>query len=308
MTRRQLGFVFGLLAGLTGAWFALRGDGLESGPAGATLDIAAALGSDVSQIRIVEPDSAVIRLEIDDGRWMVNGYVAEDSLLEAMLSRMAAVAPARVIARNPANHARLGVADDSTRRVEIGPAGNPVLVFLLGKAGPEGRFVRLPDRPEVYVVESAAVRDLDRNQVQWRDPTIASVDTAALHRIAIKRGIDPFFDLRRDQSGAWRLDGVLADTAVIRVFLETMVELRATGFPADSFVFAVDFDRPDAILNVYSSTLPTDPPSWSLLFATADMRPEVLVRRADDPIAYAIDPGTANLLVGGRSRWRAAPQ
>ncbi len=307
MTRRQLGFVFGLLALLTGAWFALRSDGLGSGPAGGTLDLAAAVGSDVSQIRIVEPDSGVIQLGIDDGRWMVNGYVAEDSLLEAMLTRMAALAPARVIARNPANHARLGVADDSTRRVEFGPAGDPAFVFLLGGAGPEGRFVRLPDRPEVYVVELAAVRDLDRNQVQWRDPTIASVDTAALRRIAIKRGTDPFFEVRRDQSGTWRIAGALADTAVIRLFMETMMDLEATGFPADSFVFAVDFDRPDAILNLYSGVLPTDPPSWSLLFATVATRPEVLVRRADDPIAYATDPATANLLVGGRSRWRAAP-
>jgi len=305
VTRRQLGFVFGVLAALTGAWFALRGDG--SGPAGATLDIAAMVGPDVSQIRILKPDSAVIHLGIDDDRWMVNGYPAEDSLLEAMLTRMAAVAPARVIARNPSNHGRLGVASDSAPRVEIGPAGDPALVFLLGGAGPEGRFVRLPDRPEVYVVEPAAVRDLDRDQVQWRDPTIASVDTASLHRIVIRRGTDPIFDLRRDETGSWQVAGVPADTVLVRVFLETMADLKAAGFPADSFVFAVDFDRPDAILDLYSGALPTDPPSLSLLFATAATRTEVLVRRADDPIAYAIDPATANFLVSGRSRWRGAP-
>lgn len=307
VTRRQLGFVFGVLAALFAAWFAVRGSGVGSGRTDAGLDVAAAVGSGVSQVRLSDPDSTVILLELIADSWMVNGYPAMDSLLQVMLTRMATLRPARVVARNPANHDRLGVTSDSARRVEIGPANDPVLVFLLGGTGPEGRFIRLPDRPEVYVVDGAALRDLDRREAQWRDPTITSVDTASLRRIAIKRGTDAFFDLGRDEEGFWTIAGAPADTAMVRVFLETVADLRAAGFPADSFVFAVDFDRPDAILNLYSGTGSTDPPSWSLLFASVATRSEVLVRRADDPIAYAIDAPTANFLTAGASRWRGLP-
>lgn len=307
MTRRQLGFVFGALAGLSAAWFAVRGADRSADNGDGRLDVAARISSGVSVVRVLAPDSTDLRLELDEGGWIVNGYPAADSLMETVLTRLASLPPARLVARNPANHDRLGVSSESARRVEMGRANGPSLVFLLGSAGPEGRFIRLPDRPEVYVVSAAAVRDLDRNEAQWRDPTITEVDTAALTRIVVTRGANPAFEIRRGAEGGWRTGDAPADTMVVRIFLERVANLKALGFPADSFVFAVDFDRPDATLDLYVGTSPMDPPAVSLLFGSAENRSEVLVRRADDPIAYAIDAATANLLTAGPSRWRGLP-
>jgi hypothetical protein len=195
------------------------------------------------------------------------------------------------------------VADSVAARIEFGTGEGPRMVFLLGGSGPEGRFVRLPDRPEVFVVPDSAVIDLDRGVVGWRDLMIATVDTAALTRFVIRRGAADIVDVRRESPGGWTIGGSAVDTTRIRVFLETVAALEANGFPADSFVFAVDFDRPQATLELYAAAGPTDPPTVSLWFASIPERSEVLVRRADDATAYALEPLVANLLTASRVRW-----
>ncbi len=302
MTRRQLGVVFGLLAALFVVWLSVQARDPTSGEPGNSLDLGATIDRDVSRLSIMPPDTAAIHLQLVDGRWTVNGYPAQDSLVEVLLARLDTMPPARLVARSSVNHERLGVDAATARRIEIGPTGRPDAVFLLGGSGPEGRFVRLPDHPEVYVVPAVAVLDLDRNEFRWRDPTVVSVDTASLSRLVMHRGSDPAVEVIRDSMGVWQVDGTPADTVLMRTLLETLADLQATGFPADSFVYAVDFDRPDAILDLHLGTEPSGAPYVSLLFASVATRSEVLVRRADDPIVYAIDFRRANLLTAGRAR------
>lgn len=304
MTRRQLGVVFGILAALSVVWLSVRDR--ESSP-GESLDLGARFERNVSDIRITLPDASAIRLQLVLDHWTVNGYPAKDSLVETLLAQLDTLSAARLIARNPATHERLGVDADAAVRVEFGPAASPDAVFLLGNSGAEGRFIRLPDRPEVFVVPGSAIRDLDRQEFRWRDPTIVTVDTANLSRIVIRRGSDLPVTVGRAESGAWLIDGTPADTTLMRLMLETVADLQATGFPADSFVYAVDFDQPSAILDLYLGVDLTDAPTVSLLFASIPARTDVLVRRADNPIVYAVDARRANLLTAGRTRLIGQP-
>ena len=304
MTRRQLGFVFGILVALSAAWLTVRDRASSSGE---SLDLGAMVGRNVSQLRITLPDTSVIRLQLVAEHWTVNGYPARDSLVDDLLAQLDTLPEARLIARSPTTHKRLGVAAETAIRVELGPAASPDAVLLLGSLGPEGRFVRLPDQPEVFVVPEAAIQDLNRPEFRWRDPTIVAVDTASLNRIVIRRGSSRSVSVSRDETGAWLVDGTAADTMVMRVLLESVADLRTTGFPADSFVFAVDFDQPSAILDLYVGPDRPDIPPISLLFASIPTRDDVLVRRADNPIVYAIDSRRANLLTSGRSRLIGQP-
>ena len=279
----------------------LRSDGPTAG--GTALDIGDRVSLDVSYVSIEPPDDGTILLQKRETGWIVDGYPAEDSIVSVMLGWLDTLPPARLVARSPSSHDRLGVADSVASRIEFGTAEGPQIVFLMGGSGPEGRFIRVPDQPEVYVVPDSAVIDLNRAGLEWRDLTIAVVDTAALTRIAIRRGGAEFVEVIRGSSEGWTVNGSAVDTTRIRVFLETVVELTANGFPADSFVFAVDFDRPQATLDLYLGSLPTDPPSVSLWFASIPERREVLVRRADEATAYALEPIVANLLTAGSSRW-----
>lgn len=299
MTRRQLGTVFGVLAALSAVWLSIRDQGSSSEK---SLDLGAMIERNVSELLITPPDTSAVRFQLIAGHWTVNGYPAKDSLVESLLARLDTLPQARLVARSPATHERLGVTVETAVRIEIGPTANPGTVFLLGNSGPEGQFVRLPDRPEVFVVPEAAIRDIKREAFRWRDLTIVAVDTASVSRIEVHHGSDLPYTVSRGELGGWLMDGMPADTTVMRAFLETVADLQATGFPADSFVYAVDFDQPSAILNLYFGVDLTDVPTVSLLFASIPTRSDVLVRRADDPIVYAIDSRRANLLTSGRTR------
>jgi hypothetical protein len=301
MNWRQLGIVFGVLAALVAVWMALRSGGVANG--GTALDIDSRLGADVSYISVERRGEPRILLQARETGWIVDGYPAEDTVVAAMLEQLDTLSAARLVARNPSSHERLGVTDSLSALVEFGTAEGPQLAFRLGGSGPEGRFIRLPDRPEVYVVPDTAVKALDRGTISWRALTIATVDTAALGRFVIQRGAGDVVDVRRGAGGQWTIGGAAVDTTRIRVFLETVARLDANGFPADSFVFAVDFERPQATLDLYAGTGPADPPTVSLWFASIPERSEVLVRRADDATAFALEPIVANLLTAGRTRW-----
>jgi hypothetical protein len=69
----------------------------------------------------------------------------------------------------------------------------------------------------------------------------------------------------------------------------------------------VDFDQPNAILDLYLGVDLTGAPTVSLLFASIPDRTDVLVRRADNPIVYAVDARRANLLTAGRTRLIGRP-
>ncbi len=300
MTRRQLVLVFGILAALSAVWISMRD---RESPVAESLDLGAMIERDVSAIRIKPADTSAIRLQLVKDRWTVNGYPANDSLVESLLGQLDTLPPARIIARNSATHGRLGVDAATAIRVEFGPEASPGAVFLLGGSGPEGRFIRLPDQSEVFVVPGTALQDLDLEEYRWRDRTIVTVDTAALSRFVIRRGSNLPVTATRDGTQRWFVDGTPIDTTVMRLWLETVADLQAIGFPADSFVYAVDFDRPDAVLDLYVGVDPADTPSASLLFASIPTRVDVLVRRANDPIVYAIDARRANLLTASRNRF-----
>lgn len=307
MSGRQLGGIFGLLALLLAAWLVVRGS--DGGDPADGLDLGAMVGGDVAYVHIDPPDAEPIELVRRSEGWTVNGYPALDSLVDATLARLDTLAAGRLIARNPASHARMGLTGDTGVRVRVGPAGEPEADFLVGAAGIDGRFVRLPDADAAYVLPRAAMDPLAAPERSWRDFTVIRADTAALRRIVVRRGDEIAAELSRtDGEGTgWSVygaatDGVAADTAVMRAYLETLADLQATGFPADSFVFAANFDDPIAVVELYTAEDGVAGPDTALLFSTGLDHPDVLIRRADDPIVYAIERPVANLLTASAVR------
>ena len=186
MSRRQLGVVFGILAALVAVWMALR----SGGPGGGmSLDIGSSLDLDVSYVSIDRPGYPVIRLEANDSGWTVDGYPAEDSTVSAMLGQLDTLPDARLVARNPASHDRLGVADSSAARIELGTAGGATDDLPAG---------RNPDRkadssgfrivPRYSWSRTPRLSTWTAGPIGWRDLMVAAVDTAALTRFIIRRG------------------------------------------------------------------------------------------------------------------------
>ena len=145
MTGRQVGIVFGLLAVLVGllVFLNLGGDG-DRGSEDA-LDLAASVPSELSLIRIHAPGGDSVRLERVRGAWSTNGYPADAERVEELVADLSSAPPARVVARSSGSHERMGVTPERARLVELGAADAPDLAFLVGRAGTDGRYVRIPD-------------------------------------------------------------------------------------------------------------------------------------------------------------------
>lgn len=301
MTRRQLALVFGTAGLLLVAWLILR-EGPDGGDGG-DLDLAALVDGGAGFVRIEPADGRPIELERRGTGWTVNGYPALDSLVDATLAALDTVRPGRLVARSEATHERLELTDDRATRVRLGPPGAESADFLVGGVGTDGRFVRLAGETPSYVVDSAAVGPLAAPEAAWRDFTIARVDTAGLRRVAIRRADGRGAVVERMSPGesAWTVDGAAADSAVMNRYLGLVSDLQATGFPADSFVFAADFERPVATVELFGDDERV--PEVALLFSTGLDHPDALVRRADDPIVYALDRPRANLLTTAAERF-----
>jgi hypothetical protein len=306
MKSRQIKIIFAALGLLLGAYVAvqvLAGDGRAPG----SDSITAAVGGGFGVVRVLTPDAAdSVRLEGAEGTWTVNGYPADSSLVRQLAEGLDSARVGRLVARSATNHARLGVSDDSARRIEIGPVGDPGIMFLMGRGGTDGRFVRFPPSDDVFTVPAASVRLLGRSVEEWRNRVVASVDTSVVTRIVVRRSDQPAPVLLTRTGGsetapAWSLDAEVADSAAVGALLKESADLVATGFPSDSVAFAVDFGSPVAVLEMFDSDGPGAAPALSLLFLTAPDAPEFLVRRADNALAYRISAAQAERLLPTRA-------
>lgn len=308
MKSAHLKVIFLILAALVAVYGVIR---WVSGEGGSTEDgrIPEAVEAGVELIRVLGPgDTDSLRIEAVDGDWTVNGYPADTSMVRRLWAGLDSARVGRLVARSASTHERLEITDALARRVEIGPAGEPTLSFLLGKAGADGRFVRFPPSEEVYAVPSSSVRLLQRSLEDWRSRVVAEADTGALIRVVVRRGDQPEPTTleRTGVSGpgesAWGIDGQAADSAAVAGLMEEASRLEATGFPTDSIAFAADFSRAVASLDLFDSDGPGAVPAVSLLFLTAPDAPEFLVRRADDPLAYRISAAQAERLLPTREQ------
>ncbi len=306
MSPRQLKTVFAVLAVLVTIFAGTRllDRGGDRPRTGSDL-VVSAIAEGLTVVRAMGPtDGDSVRLELAGESWTVNGYPADTALVRQLAEGLDTARVGRLVARSAANHGRLGITPDSARRVELGPPADPDLVFLLGRGGTDGRFIRFPPSDEVFTVPAMSMRLFNRSEEEWRNRIVASADTAAVGRVAVARNDQPgpvlVVRTAGDSASAWSLDGAPVDTAVIGALMREAETLTATGFPSDSVAFAVDFSSPVAVLEMFDSNEPGAAPALSLLFLTAPDARDFLVRRSDDPLSYRISAAQAESLLPTR--------
>ncbi len=285
MSGKHLRWVLILLGGLLGAWLLAGTLDTDRGDRD-SIDLSAAIAEPLTLIRVLGSEPAdSVRVEWASG-WLVNGFPADSELVAQAVAALDSAPRGVLVARNPSNHARLGLADEEGRRLVLGPPNTPDLVLLLGKTGDAGRFVRVPGQDEVYVLPAEALEAADRAATGWRDRVVAEVDTAAIGSIVIRRGDA---EVRLVRGASWTVDGTPADSAALDRVLVGLSQVQASGFPPDSVVLAADFDRPDAVLDVYGAgpVSAATKPLLSLLFLELESG-SFLVRRADQPLAFGL--------------------
>jgi len=206
----------------------------------------------VTRVDVIQLSTGdTISLRRTDGTWVVGAFAADTAKIRTLLENLPELHADQLVARNPSNHERLGVAEGTGRRIEVYTESGGPFAFRLGNrdlaAG--GYYVREPEGDEVFRLDGPTGGYLSRDRDGWRDRVIARVDTAAVRDLIIRRGGDE--TVLRLADGAWTVDGAAADTAAVRSMLRLLANLSTSGFPSDEQARTTDFSTPDAELDVF---------------------------------------------------------
>ncbi|HEX7089126.1 MAG TPA: DUF4340 domain-containing protein [Longimicrobiales bacterium] len=193
---------------------------------------------DLEAIRIVgpEPGDSTELVRGADGTWSANGKPADSAAVARLMDALEEARVGHLAAANPDNHARLGVAADSTWQLELRRAGaDEPIRLLLGENGPSypSVYARLPDADEVFVVSGTLGNAARRRAADWRDRVVVRADTAAVRRIVVTRD-KATYTLARGDSARWTVDGAPADSGTVAELLRELARLEAQAFAPDS--------------------------------------------------------------------------
>ena len=175
-----------------------------------------------------------IRLESAPEGWLVNGYPADQGMVEQFWTELQSATVADLVATNPTNHERLGVSEELASLLDLEQVQGGTVSVLMGNPGPAWSDVygRLRGEDDVYLVRGNLRSAATRTVSQWRDKRIAALDTAMVSRIQVETdGVEA--TLSRDAED-WTVDGEPADPARVRGILSELARLDATDFGPDT--------------------------------------------------------------------------
>ena len=248
---------------------------------------------------VLAENAGTVRLERTGAGWTVDGYVADDPKIRDLLDVIGQLSSSELVARNPSNHANLGVAEGG-RRVEVRTAGGDVRRFQLGSRDTRsgGYFVRLPGDDVVYRLDGPAGGYLNRDRDGWRPRLIASVDTAGVREVLMRRG-DREAVLRRSDEG-WLAGDAPADSALVQRLLAILSSVSASGFPTEEEEAAADFMLADGSFEVFSEAsadVTGRRLELAILLLEDEERGDWVARVADGTEAFRLSSLTVNRLL-----------
>ena len=221
---------------------------------------------------------------------------ADPTLVNRILGYLDPLTAERVLSATPARPLDLKAfgLDPAVGWIAVASSGPPVTI-LIGDPTPVGgnRYLKIADRPEVYVVASALFDVANQPTDAFRDPLLLRFNASEVSSIAVASPSSTFTVTRTDT--AWRLTQPFADAAdrgEINALLNRLNSLRVQRFVDDA-------PAPDARTKASLDTSPLhitvtqDKPSPSTTTVTFGGALEgahgmVMVMRSDEPSLYAV--------------------
>ena len=179
---------------------------------------------------------ASIELRPDGERWRVNGFRADSGSVTRLFEALASAEVVSLAASNPANHARMGVAADSTATLTLEVDGAP-RTLLVGLDGPRAStvYARLPDEDPVYLIEGGIRPHVYRQLDDWRNRQMLAIDTSQVRRITVQRDGRSADLVRGDSTWAFATGG-----AANQLMVKSILDQLGGGLVASRFVAADD--------------------------------------------------------------------
>lgn len=192
------------------------------GPSAPTGDMVAFFdGVDSSTVTDVKMTNGgdSIELEPQGDSWQVNGFKADSGTVSRFFQALRDTKVGALAASNPANHARMGVSEDSAGTLAL-EVGGSERTLLLGKPGPRTAtvYARLPGEDDVYLLDSSIRSSLTRQLDDWRNRRVLAIDTSKVNRIDVQRDDDSYTLVRGDSTWTFQ-DGAATDSIKVQGIL-----------------------------------------------------------------------------------------
>ncbi len=183
----------------------------------------------VSEVRFDGPDGPMV-LSKEGESWTIQGLPADSGTVARFWQAVEEASISELIARNPDNHERMGLAGESASSMSF-ELEDDMREMIVGNAGPSPgtSFVRQPESDNAYLLSSNLRSYVDRALPDWRDRRVVVLDTTRISRIELTRPGDSYAVVRGDST--WTFEGgSTADANAIRGLIEELGTLRANGF------------------------------------------------------------------------------
>jgi len=237
MSERALKQLVGALAVVVVLWLAASLISRGGGSIDDTTDIASAFdGVDETTLtaaRFIHP-SDTVELRRETEGWKVNGFRADSGSVSRFFQAIEESEAGDLVATNPANHERMGVAGDSVRTIEI-DVGGETRSLIVGNSGPRAAtaYARRPGDDAVYLLEGGLRGHLTRDLEGWRNRRMMAIDTSQVARIVVERDGDAFTLVRGDSTWTLEGNGEAAEQPVRSILQELGGQMVAVGFVAE---------------------------------------------------------------------------
>lgn len=207
----------------------------------------------IDRVTITAPSGEESKLEKVNEVWRIGREEAFTPKLDQLWAAVLDIDGAQLIARNPSNHARIGVEEGQGTSVAFWRGEFKQEEFIVGKWTQHVRlcYLRKPARDEVYAVPCPFGNIFDPNTDGWRNPVVASIPRDAIQSIEFAYP-DEEFVIRRVERGWVAESGDASEPEPANVFavnavLERLEGLVANGFAPQNETQGLDFTAPEGI-------------------------------------------------------------
>ena len=249
---------------------------------------------------VVYKGKDTIVMERQSGQWRTGAYPAAPGVLKELFTTLADTSVgSELVAESAGTHERMGVDSAKAKRLLISGGGKPLLELLVGNHGPdfEGYYVRRAGEAKVYLLNGRVGEIVDQRPDDWRNPQFAAVVSDSVAKIAIVRGRKSYA-ITKTGSG-WSIGAGPADSTAVAHFLETVKDVRSSGYPSVAQRDSVNFKSPERRLQLSSAS------GANLLTVDFDSTSNAFWVRTDSVgPAYRVDIALADRLTPVDTVWR----
>jgi hypothetical protein len=209
---------------------------------------------------IVEKPQETLRFAFLDGEWKIImdslPRAANQQMVDEVVKMICDIQVGGVESENPDRQQLYQVDSASGRLIKAYADGKLAASFILGKnaQGYNYSYIRKTGSNEVYRAKDVTSYTFDKPAKNWRDKTIAKVDTTSLSYVVFQYPGEKF-SLERQDSLWYVMGDNISDNQVavkdsIELLKRLLVDLKADDFyqPADSEFVAVK--KPELVLKL----------------------------------------------------------